>query len=328
MNRIKEYRQKLGLSQEDLSRLTGIPRTTISSIESGKVIPSVDYAIKLAKAFGCGVERLFGEEDIVAFPGFDEGLFVSYPVGNRRVLIPISLSEGDKVPEGYYRRGTIEWFNREEVITYTLAGCDPSLRFLSKLIKEDIRLLVIKSPSLKALDLLKAGFVHVAGIHMGSFEDNLKIAKNILGKGYKVVKLFSWEEGIVLRKGLRRLKELKGRLWLAREEGSGARRIFEDLKVELGIENFKVVSGGHEGVIFGIGEGFGDVGISLRSLAKESGLEFISVKWEDYCLCYREEMEQDRSFLKLVELLGSKRYSHILNYIPGYEKRYLEEAIT
>ncbi|MDM7266510.1 MAG: helix-turn-helix transcriptional regulator [Aquificaceae bacterium] len=81
MNRVREYRQRLGLSQEELSRITGIPRTTISSIESGSVMPSVDYALRLARALGCSVEELFSQEEYKFFPGFKEGLFISYLVG-------------------------------------------------------------------------------------------------------------------------------------------------------------------------------------------------------------------------------------------------------
>ncbi|MQJ93307.1 substrate-binding domain-containing protein, partial [Escherichia coli] len=91
-----------------------------------------------------------------------------------------------------------------------------------------------------------------------SFEENIERIKNILGRGYKVISLFSWEEGIVLREGSKRLKDLKNSLWLVREEGSGARKIFEDIKQEMEIENLKVIGGGHREVAFNIKEGLGD----------------------------------------------------------------------
>ncbi|MFN3598394.1 MAG: substrate-binding domain-containing protein [Aquificaceae bacterium] len=328
MNKVKDYRIRLGLSQEELSQITGIPRTTISSIESGRVLPSVDYAIRLARAFKCSVEELFTQEEYLPFPGFEEGLFTSYRVENKRILIPISLVEEDKAPEGYYKKGKIGWFYRKETITYAFAGCDPSLSVFSNLAKEEgIRLLVINTSSLGALDLLKKGFAHMAGMHMGSFEDNLRVAKRILGKGYKLLKLFSWEEGVILRKGLdKSLKGLKDKLWLAREKGSGARRIFDYLRKDLGIENYKTISGGHKDVAFGVREGFGDAGISIKLFAYEKGLDFISFVSEDYCLCYREKMEQDKGFLKLLDLLKGKGYTQVLSHLPGYERKNLEEV--
>lgn len=330
MNKVKDYRIKLGLSQEELSQITNIPRTTISSIESGKVLPSVDYAIRLARALKCSVEELFTQEENLPFPGFEEGIFTSYRVENKRILIPISSVEGDKVPEGYYSKGKVSWFSRKEVITYAFAGCDPSLRIFSSLVREEgIRLLVINSSSLGALDLLRRGLVHMAGIHMGSFEDNLKVARRLLGKGYKLLKLFSWEEGIVLRKGSHRsLKLLKDKLWLAREKGSGARRVFDHIKEELGIKSYKTIHGGHEAVAFGVREGFGDAGVSIKLVAYEKGLDFVSFSCEDYCLCYKEEMEQDQRFVKLLDLLRGKGYTQVLDHMPGYERKNLEEVVT
>ena len=329
MNKVREYRQKLGLSQQELSRITGIPRTTISSIESGSVIPSVDYAIRLAKVLGCSVEDLFTEEEIVPFPNFQEGLFVSYLVGGKRILLPILISEGYKTPEGFYGGNSIKWFIKENIPTYVFAGCDPSFRIFSALVREEgLRLLTIDLPSYKALELLKSGFVHMAGFHMGSFEENIKHIKDFLGKGYKVISFFSWEEGIVLREEAKGLKDLKRKFWLVREEGSGARKVFEEIRQDMAIENFKVVGGGHREVVFNIREGLSDAGVSIKYYANGYHVNFISVKWEDYCLCYREELEQDKNFQRLLNLLTGKGYEHILDNLPGYKKTSIKEVLT
>lgn len=47
--RIKEIRTQRGLSQGQLSKLTGIPNTSISKIESGDWSISIDLIIKLAR---------------------------------------------------------------------------------------------------------------------------------------------------------------------------------------------------------------------------------------------------------------------------------------
>jgi len=327
MHRVKELRQRLGLSQEDLSKITNIPRTTISAIESEKAVPSVDYALRLAKALRCTVEELFGKEEFVPLLGFKKGLFVSYQVGEKRVLFPVDLSKVEECPEGYFKEGKVEWFNRQTLPTYTFAGCDPSFKLLSKALREEgIRLLVVNLPSMKALELLKDGFLHMAGVHMGSFEENIRLAKSFLGKGYKAVKLFSWEEGIAVREKPS-LQELKGKLWLAREEGSGARKVFEELRKDMAIENFRVVSGGHEKIAFSLREGFGDAGITTKAYALEYGLSFLGIKWEDYCLCYRADLEEDRNFLRVLDFLRGKRHTRLISYLPGYEKKSLEEVL-
>ncbi|RME08639.1 MAG: helix-turn-helix domain-containing protein, partial [Aquificota bacterium] len=252
MNRVREKRQLLGFSQEELARLAGIPRTTISAIESGRAVPSVDYAIRLSKVLGCSVEELFSQEEFIPFPGFERGLFVSYRVGHRKILFPVSLAESKESPEGFLKKEGIEWFEKKHRHTYTFAGCDPSFKLLSEALREEgIRLLVVNLPSMKALELLKAGFVHMAGMHMGSFEENVKVARDFLGEGYRILRLFSWEEGIMARKVIS-LRELGRKLWLAREEGSGARKVFDELRIDMNIENFRVVTGGHENIAFSL----------------------------------------------------------------------------
>jgi len=327
MNRIKEYRQKLGLSQEELSKITGIPRTTISSIESGNVMPSVDYAIRLARAFGCSVEELFLHEEYSVFPGFKEGLFICYLVGPKRIIAPVDMGYVDV--DGFYKNGKTSWFKRLNIPTFVFAGCDNSLKLLTgTLLQEGIRLLTINASSLKALELLKEGYVHMAGLHMGSFEENYRLVKDYLGKGYKVIKVFSWEEGILTR-GRLSLKGLKNRLWLAREEGSGARKVFEEIREDIGIKKYKVVNADHEKVAFAIREGLAEAGVGTKVYAYSYGLEFFTIKTEDYCLCYREDLEEDKSFLRLLSLLRSKTYKSLISQIPGYKPEVsVEEAIT
>ncbi|MGK0689304.1 MAG: substrate-binding domain-containing protein [Aquificaceae bacterium] len=327
MNRVREYRQRLGLSQEELSRITGIPRTTISSIESGSVMPSVDYALRLARALGCSVEELFSQEEYKFFPGFKEGLFISYLVGSQRVIAPAPMEHVDA--DGFYKDEKISWFKRLNIPTFAFAGCDNSLKLLTgTLLQEGIRLLTINASSLKALELLKEGYVHMAGLHMGCFEENYRLVKDYLGKGYKVIKVFSWEEGILTRERPS-LKGLKNRLWLAREEGSGARKVFEEIREDIGIKKYKVVNADHEKVAFAIREGLAEAGVGTKVYAYSYGLEFFTIKTEDYCLCYREDLEEDKSFLRLLSLLRSKTYKSLISQIPGYKPEVsVEEAIT
>ena len=58
-NRIKEARQKLGLSQEALANLVGVSRNTISSIETGQFSPTAKLALILCIALDDKFENLF-----------------------------------------------------------------------------------------------------------------------------------------------------------------------------------------------------------------------------------------------------------------------------
>ena len=58
-NRIKEARQKAGLSQEALANLVGVSRNTISSIETGQFSPTAKLALILCIALDEKFENLF-----------------------------------------------------------------------------------------------------------------------------------------------------------------------------------------------------------------------------------------------------------------------------
>jgi putative transcriptional regulator len=59
-NKLKEFREKIGLSQEKLAEKTLVTRQTIISIEGGKYVPSLELALKFASLFKCRVEDMFG----------------------------------------------------------------------------------------------------------------------------------------------------------------------------------------------------------------------------------------------------------------------------
>lgn len=58
-NRIKVYRAKQDLTQEELAEMLGVTRQTIIAIESGKYLPSLGLALKIAQAFEAKIEDIF-----------------------------------------------------------------------------------------------------------------------------------------------------------------------------------------------------------------------------------------------------------------------------
>ena len=58
-NRLKEYRARLGVNQQEMGKLVNTSRQTISQIERGDYSPSVTLALKLAKVCGTSVEEIF-----------------------------------------------------------------------------------------------------------------------------------------------------------------------------------------------------------------------------------------------------------------------------
>lgn len=58
-NRVKEIRKKVGLSQYQLARLSGLSQSTVSHIERGAFLPTIESAYKIAAVLGVHVEELF-----------------------------------------------------------------------------------------------------------------------------------------------------------------------------------------------------------------------------------------------------------------------------
>ncbi|CCL84864.1 TPA: helix-turn-helix transcriptional regulator [Clostridioides difficile] len=57
--KIKEYREKLLMTQNELAKLVGVRRETIVHLENGKYNPSLKLAMDIAKVFDTTVKNLF-----------------------------------------------------------------------------------------------------------------------------------------------------------------------------------------------------------------------------------------------------------------------------
>ena len=58
-NRIKEFRESLGLTQEQLGELVGVSRQAINAIETEKFEPSIWLAYDICKTFHSSIEEVF-----------------------------------------------------------------------------------------------------------------------------------------------------------------------------------------------------------------------------------------------------------------------------
>ena len=62
-NKLKDYRARLGVNQQEMGKLAGVSGQTISQIERGDYSPSVTLALKLAKLCNVSVEDIFEYEE-------------------------------------------------------------------------------------------------------------------------------------------------------------------------------------------------------------------------------------------------------------------------
>lgn len=62
-NRIEDIRKQRSIRQEELAKVLGVSRQTVSSLENGRYNPSILLAHKIAKFFGMTIEEVFVFEE-------------------------------------------------------------------------------------------------------------------------------------------------------------------------------------------------------------------------------------------------------------------------
>lgn len=58
-NHLKELRESLGLTQEQLGDIIGVSRQAINAIETEKFEPSIWMAYDISQIFHCSIEEVF-----------------------------------------------------------------------------------------------------------------------------------------------------------------------------------------------------------------------------------------------------------------------------
>lgn len=91
-NRIRELRQKLGLTAKNLAERAGTTEATISRIESGKQSLSQSWLQKIARALGVQIVELLGNE-----PG----------IGAHYVPVVATIENGKWLEEHFYKADQI-----------------------------------------------------------------------------------------------------------------------------------------------------------------------------------------------------------------------------
>jgi molybdate-binding protein/transcriptional regulator with XRE-family HTH domain len=340
-NRVKALRQGRGWSQAELAQRAGISRAAVSAIEIERLVPSVAAALALAEAFGCRVDALFsrngapGIDPVWAWPAVSEPCrYWHAEVGGRTLLYPVEANGlGVIGHDGVYRRGTIEPSSQNlPGQTLVMSSCDPAAGLLAAEMARTsrCRLLVLSRSSSESLRLLGQKFVHVAGVHLasaGQKKGNASAVKRQLGPGYSLLRVARWQEGLAVAPG-KGIKSVAAALrqklrWIGRETGSGARQCLDELFEDR--DKPRREARDHRGVAEAIRCGWADVGVCVRLVSEDAGLEFLSVRDESYDLCFATDAVDDPRIEALITAVRSESYRRLLGELPGYDTRHAGE---
>ena len=92
MNRIKELREKHGMSQTAIAKIACVHQTAVSQWENGRTSPDIDSALSLCKYFNVSLDYFFGRTNIANFDEIKKAPFVS----DERINLFFQLDEEDK----------------------------------------------------------------------------------------------------------------------------------------------------------------------------------------------------------------------------------------
>lgn len=335
---VMQYRTARGWSQAALAERCGVSRTEISGIETGRLVPSVTVALRLAQVFGVSVEGLFSSTAAVDEPVWawspehpDERRVWRASVNGRRIIYPVEPTAAGVLAHDAVRgRGdALEALDAGERSdrTLVLAGCDPMVALLVQEVAafHGVRVLPLMRSSTQALALLKRGLVHMAGLHFTQADDgdgNDAAVRGALGAGYSLVHQVSWDAGIAIARSRAEQSTralLRANLrWVNREEGSAARMAFDRLLGErrrpLGYDH---IVRDHRAVAATVASGWAEAGVCVSPAAAEAHLGFIALQRESYEVCVASDLLADSRVKALVATLQSVRYRRLISDVPG-----------
>ena len=333
-DRVRHERIRRGWSQAEVARRTGLSRAAVSAIEIDRLTPSVTAALSLADCFGCPVEELFGHRRAAApvqwawtprsakvryWRAEVDGQILSYPIEEPATT---EHAHDGVVVDGADRCEATDSPTR----TLVLACCDPAAGLLASQFARatGMRMIVLGRSSTAALKLLSENRVHAAGIHLagaGGRTGNAAVVARQLAKPAGLLRIARWEEGVAFRdqpEGSTLRSLLRQRLqWVGREPGSGAELCQKEVLGTRRLPNR--IARDHRSVAEALRSGWADAGVCVRLASEEAGLDFLSVRQEDYDLVFAKDAQDDPRIQALIRVARSAAYRRLLGDLPGYD---------
>jgi molybdate-binding protein/DNA-binding XRE family transcriptional regulator len=360
-NRLRGLREARGLTQIALAERVSISRQSLSAIEAGRADPSVSLALRLASTLECRVEDLFAAAPVTeqlravkagtAVPvrgtptrlalAFLRERWVAHPlaVGEPSALqyAADGLSLGRAGEHGSRIRVELLHPAAEAKETVVLLGCAPALGLLVQRLNRSKgagRFLWLERTSTAALDGLRRGFAHVAGVHMAdgaSAHANVPaVRRHVPRARLTLVTLARWQAGLVLRAGnplrVRGVGDLaRPRLRLAgREPGAGARLLLEQRLRAAKLAPARLLRAalelhGHLQVAQAVALGAADVGVAIEHAAIAHGLAFEPLAEERFDLVLPYALLQDARIARMLDVLTGAAFRRELDALGGYD---------
>ncbi|MEO7142053.1 MAG: substrate-binding domain-containing protein [Bryobacteraceae bacterium] len=358
-NQLSRIRKSRGIGASALAQRVHVSRQTIYAIEAGTYVPNTAVALHLARELEVTVDQIFslpadsGPEtsslsaEVLSAAESVKGQPVRIcQIGARWVSVPVRASpyylpDADGVVHkagGANRRADLSVFTRPEASPQQLllAGCDPAAGILAHMVHRlsGVELVSAAASSRLALEWLRQGKVHVAGLHLQdakSGEFNLPyIRRECPDVDVTVITFARWEEGLVLAhgnpNGIQKVEDLaaKNIRFVNREPGSGSRSLLDKLLKQSGVATRLVngygrVAHGHLAAAYCVASADADCCVATRSAARTFGLHFIPLNSERYDFAMRTATLEFPPAKALLDTLQRATLRRKLEVLAGYD---------
>jgi putative molybdopterin biosynthesis protein len=309
-------RQARGWSQEKLARLAGITRQSYAAIESGGAVPSTDVALRLARALGLGVERLFRLPDAPPAELETPAAGGPFPPGSRVRIARVAGRALAFPLQGHSPRGVetadgvavavdagqarVRLFDeRPAEPSLVVLGCDPAFAVVAEALASERGEAVFWLPrgSRAALEALARGEAHLAGVHLydpGSGTYNEPWIRRLVPFPCTRIRFAVWQQALVVRAGnplgIRGPADLArpGLRFLNRDAGSGSRVLLDDRLHAAGVPGeaipgyLETAASTHMAVAEAVTSGLADAGVAIQAAAQAYGLGTVPLAQESY----------------------------------------------
>lgn len=193
---------------------------------------------------------------------------------------------------------------------------------------------LITAGSGEALERLLNFEVDIAGFHISDPLSSQVIAKRLKAEGMQIFPVMKRVQGFMVAKGnplgITSVKDLlRSRIrFINRQKGSGTRLLLDTLLKMNGISAHSIKGYAneeftHSAIAMSILAKKADVGMGVKSVAIENGLDFIYLKDEIFFLAMGEELAGNKEVAKLI-----RKIRGLSSEIPGYKSVGLKRQIA
>jgi molybdate-binding protein/DNA-binding XRE family transcriptional regulator len=350
-SKVASVRQQRAVSAAALAKAAGVSRQTIYAVEAGTYVPNTVTSLRMARALGVNVSDLFCLADAAEeaqpptavvrpcqpfHPGQAvqlcsvDGKLVAAPAEPADWCLP--PSDGVMEPHSRVRLHAADADFGKRIL---LAGCDPAMGLVASYLearyleKAGLQVVLLHQNSSRSLHLLKDGFAHVAGSHLGNSNVDA-VSRLFPAPSAALISFALWQEGLVTAAG--NPKSIRGVADLARrdvrlvnrEEGSGTRALLDRCLKRLSLSSAKVrgyrrTATGHLAAAREVASGHADCCLATEAAARLFGLHFIPLESVRYDLALRTQQLDSPALQTFFDAMSQLAFRKMLSGLAGYD---------